>query len=106
MFECIEISDYIYEGIVEPYYLKTNRVDANRSGLSKKMRGDAASSTTYSKTSESSYKHRKRYVEHNKDRSQLSCLIHGPGHSSDECKVLGFFGTKYAKGEPTKDCRQ
>ena len=46
MFERIEISEYIYEGIVEPYYKKTNRLDANRAGLSKKMRGDAASLTT------------------------------------------------------------
>ena len=57
MFERIELSEYIYEGILEP------------------------SPTTYSKTSECSYNHRKRYVHHNKDRSQLSCLIHGPGHS-------------------------
>ena len=31
------------------------------------------------------------------------CLIHGPDHSSDECKVLGDFGYKYAKSGPTKD---
>ena len=30
-------------------------------------------------------------------------LIHGPRHSSDECKVLGDFGDKYAKSNPTKD---
>ena len=75
-------------------------------GISSKMRGDAASSTTYSKTCEISYKQRKRYVHHNKDRSHLCCLIHGPGHSSDECKVFGGFGTKCAKGGPTKYCRQ
>ena len=39
--------------------------------------------------SESGGKHRKRYVDHPKDRSKLNCLIHGPGHSSDECKVVG-----------------
>ena len=32
-----------------------------------------------------------------------TCLIHGPGNSSDECKVLGEFGDKYAKGKPKKD---
>ena len=30
-------------------------------------------------------------------------MIHGPGHSSDECKVLKTFGTKYAASQPTKD---
>ena len=29
----------------------------------------------------------KRCVDHPKDRSKLTCLIHGPVHSSDECKV-------------------
>ena len=36
MFERIEISEYIYEVIVEPYYKKTTRVDANHAGLRKK----------------------------------------------------------------------
>ena len=54
MFERIELSEYIYERIVEPYYKKTTRLDANRAVLSREMRGDAASSTTYSKTSETS----------------------------------------------------
>ena len=31
-------------------------------------------------------------------------MIHGPGHYSDECKVLGEFGTKYAAAQLTKDC--
>ena len=29
--------------------------------------------------------------------------MHGPGHSSVECKVLGDFGSKYVKIRPTKD---
>ena len=37
---------------------------------------------------------------------QLTCLAHVPEHSSDECKVLGDFGSKYTKGIPTKDLRQ
>ena len=32
-----------------------------------------------------------------------TCLIHGPGSSSEECKVIGDFGTKYATSRPTKD---
>ena len=28
-------------------------------------------------------------------------MIHGPGHSSDECKVFGEFGTSYAAPQPT-----
>ena len=61
---------------------------------------------TYSKMSESAEKCRKMYVYHPKDRQKLNCIIHGPGHSSDECKVLGDSGSKYAKGRPTKYRRQ
>ena len=66
------------------------------------MRGESALSTTYSNMSERSDKFRKRYVDHPKDISKLTCLIHGPGHSSYECKVLGNFGSKYSKRRPTK----
>ena len=38
-----------------------------------------------------------------KNRSKQTCLIHGPGNSSDECKVLGDFGSRYSKSRPTKD---
>ena len=40
-----------------------------------------------------------------KGRSKLICIIHGPEHSSYECKVLGNFGFKYYKSRPTKDRR-
>ena len=48
----------------------------------------------------------KRYLDHPKDRSKLTCLIHGPGNSSDECNVLGDFGFKYSKIRTIKDYRQ
>ena len=67
------------------------------------MRGESASSTIYSTKSKSAGKIRKRYVDHPKDRSKLTFLIHGPGHSSDECKVLGYFGSKYYKIRPDKE---
>ena len=38
-----------------------------------------------------------------KGRSNPTCLIHDPGYSSDECKVLGDFRYKYAESMPTKD---
>ena len=56
--------------------------------------------------SESTGKHRKRYLDHPKDRYKLTYLIHGPGNSSYECNVLGDFGFKYSKIRPTKDYRQ
>ena len=47
--------------------------------------------------SESDGKHRKRYVDHPNDISKITRLIHCPGHSLDECKVPGYFGSNYSK---------
>ena len=52
--------------------------------------------------SKSSDNHRKTYVDYSAGMSK-TCLIHGPGNSSDECKILGDFGCKYVKSIPTKD---
>ena len=76
MSERIEISEYICEGVVEPSYKKTTRADANHSGLSTKISGKTASSSTYSYMSKSTAKRIKRYVYHRKDISRLTCLIH------------------------------
>ena len=40
---------------------------------------------------------KQRYVNHPRDWLQLTYLIYGPGHSSDEWKGIYDFGTKYAK---------
>ena len=56
--------------------------------------------------SDSSNNHSKIYVDHPKDVFKSTHLIHGPRHSPDECKVLGEFGSKYAKNRPTKDIGQ
>ena len=52
--------------------------------------------------SKSTDKRRKRYVDHPKDESKPTCIIHGPRNSSDECKVLGDFCSKYSRIRPTK----
>ena len=103
MFECTETEEFIYNGVVEPSYKKSTREDSNRSGHNRKMRGESALSNTYSKMSEISINHRKRYVHHPKYRPKHKFIIHGPGHSSYDCKVLGEFGYKYYKIRPTKD---
>ena len=38
----------------------------------------------------------------NQRKLELNCLVHGPRHSSDECKVLGVFGNNYANSDPNK----
>ena len=58
-----------------------------------KYRGESASSYTQPVTRESADKRQKRYVDGSKSKSK-ACLIHGPGHYSDEFKVLGEFCDK------------
>ena len=102
MFERMEITESIYEGVVETYYKKPTQADANRSGQSRKKRGEDSSSWNFPEKVESAGKRRKRHVDSLMGKSK-NCLIHGPGNSSEECKVLGEFGTKYANSRPTKD---
>ena len=59
-------------------------------------------SCTRPKKDESAVKRRKRHVGSLTGKSK-TCLIHGPRNSSEEFKVLGDFGTKYANSRPTKD---
>ena len=64
MFEHTETSDYIYEGVVEPSYKKSNRADATKPGNNRKNGGEYALSHTYSEMSESAGKCRKIYVDY------------------------------------------
>ena len=41
MFDCMEIAESVYEGVVETSYKKSTRADTNRSGHSKHKRGEA-----------------------------------------------------------------
>ena len=43
------------------------------------------------------------YVYHPTDRSKQTFLVHVSGNSSDECKVLGDFSSKYSKIGSSKD---
>ena len=57
---------------------------------------------TRPKKGESAGKHIKQHVYIPTGKSKAR-LIHCPGHSSEEYKVLGYFITKYANSMPTKD---
>ena len=52
----MEISEYIYKGVVETYYKKTNRADATHAGRSRNKREESATYKTHPATSESADK--------------------------------------------------
>ena len=101
MFERVEISEYIYEGVVEPSYKKTIRADTNCADHSRQKRGESTLSWNRPEKGEIADKRRKRHVDSPTGKSKI-CLIHGPGHSTEECKILGDLGTNYANIRPTK----
>ena len=39
----------------------------------------------------------------NTTSSDKTCLMHGPGHSPEECKVLKEYSKKYTPHQPHKD---
>ena len=63
IYECMEILEYIYEGVVEPSYKKPTCSDVNRSGCIRHKRGEAASSWTRLEKGERAVKLRKRHVD-------------------------------------------
>ena len=69
-------------------YKKTTQAEANRTVISRNKIGENDSSKTHSTKDESADKRRKLYVDQSK-RASKNCMIHGLGHSSDGCKVLG-----------------
>ena len=72
----MEIAEYIYKGLIEPSYKKTTRADANCDGQIRIKIGETTLSITYSKMSESSGNHRKRYVDYPKGRSKPVMVLH------------------------------
>ena len=75
--------------------------DANCAGHVSQNRVESVSSWTRPEKGESAGKRRKRHVNIPTVKSKI-CIIHVRGHSSEECEVLGGFGTKYDKIRPTK----
>ena len=93
----------LFQKVQQNLLTNTTRQDFNRDGHRRLNREEAALSYTYSEMSESAVQHRKIYVDYPRGNSKPTCFIHVLGHSSDECKVLLDFGSKYDKSRPTKD---
>ena len=82
MFERMEISESINEGVVEPSYKKPTRTEPNRYNHSMHDRREASLSWTFTEKCAITGKCRKIHVDILIGRSK-TCLIHVPGHSSD-----------------------
>ena len=85
----MEIAEKIYEG--ENTSKIPTRAYANRASRGSKRKGVEAASPTNPKMGRAG-KRKTRNVAHLIDRPTggKTCLFHGPGHSTEECKVLKF----------------
>ena len=45
---------------------------------------------------------KKIYVDSLRERSKLTCMIHAPGHSSEQYKFLNYFCKKFTTVGPFK----
>ena len=98
----MEITEPIYEGVVETSHKKYNRSNDNHAGNIKQNIGEANSSKNYSDMLKSAGKRKQGCVYHMRDILKLTCLIHGPDNLSDGFKGLNYVGSNYTKGSPTK----
>ena len=69
------------------------------------MRGEPAQSKTHSDMIKHTGKWKQTYIDHQIDQLKLTCIIHGPGNSPDEFKVLNNVSSKYTKVRPSKEHR-
>ena len=94
-----------YEG-VEKLFIKNIRSYANRFGSNSQIRGEDVPSKFYSDIGKCAVRRKQRYVDHPRYRFQLTYLIHILFHSSDESKLIDYFGNKYAQGGTFKELSQ
>ena len=95
MFEHMDIAESIYEFVVDPSYNISTMSDSTRAGHSRLKRGEAASSYTYYKISESYSKLRKdmqttQRVSTNPPVSYMSMGIHQMNARSWKTLVLSM----------------
>ena len=50
--------------------------------------------------------HKQSFVGHMRERSKLTCMNRGNVYSSEHCKLLNEFSTRYAANRPFKEHRQ
>ena len=71
MFKHMEISESIYEGVVEPSYKKLTRADANRAGHIRQKRGEPALPWNHQDNGESADKRRKWHVDSLREKLKI-----------------------------------
>ena len=85
MFEHMEIAETVYEGGT-PSKITKLRTDVSRDNYGRKSKGGKAAFPTNPEKG-CAGKRKKHYAGHPRYWSTVdkTCLVHGPGHSTEEC---------------------
>ena len=100
MLDWMEIDEQVCK-VVTPYKTPT-RADAKRGGDVSKYKGGESASPTNPKKGRAS-KRKTKNAGRPSDAptgAKKTCMLNGPGHSSEECKVLNIYSKKYAAQRP------
>ena len=98
----MEISEQGYE--VGTPSKTTAREDVDRASyVSKRKGGKPASPTNPKKGSAGKRKKKKSSTSKQLDGRKKTWFLHGPGHSSEECKLLKDYSQKYAVQRTKKE---
>ena len=102
MLERMEVAEHVYEGGT-PSKIPT-REYANRDGHVRKLKGgESASPTNPEKGRDGKWKTENAgHPRYAPTVVKKTCLSHGPGHSSEECKLLKVYSENYADQRPHK----
>ena len=102
MFERMEVAEQVYEGGTPSKI--PNRAESSCDGHVRKQKGGESAQPTNPEKSRSG-KYKTNNIGHPIDeptRAKKTCLLHGPRHSSEECKALKVYSEKYAAQRPHK----
>ena len=101
IFKNMEITKQVYEGVTPSK--TTIRVDTKCASHRRKQKGGEPASPTNPEKG-CAGKRKKKHAGHTSNRptGEKTCLLHGPGHSSEECRVLKYYSKKYAAQRPNK----
>ena len=99
--EIMEVVDKIYEG--GNTYKTPSRTNSNRASHDGKRKGGESASPTNPETGRAGKRKTRNAVHpiYHPTGGKI-CLVHGPGHSEEQCKLLKDYSAKYSDQQPNK----
>ena len=103
MFNCKEIVEAVYKGGSLPKNTQQAESDRSSFGRYQKGGGDAASSNPNKCCAGKCKKNDAGHTSNAPTGAKKTYMLHGPRHSSEECKVLKGYSKKQVVQQPFKD---